>query len=87
MPKETKASDSSTKLEDRLDPLHDVALVIVHVNDHYGSVVCCKNPIKNILNARVASNVYEHVSHYQSFLGSEIGVKTQWKQRYIVSRI
>lgn len=79
---QTKASDSSQVLEARLEPIPNVALVIVHVNDHYESVDVCEKPIKQLLEARVASHIYEHASHYQSFLRTTAGVKPEWKQRY-----
>jgi hypothetical protein len=55
------------------EPLPDTSLVIVHVNRHYGSVECCKEPIQKLLDARVASHVYEHSTDHESFLQNKLG--------------
>ena len=56
------------------EPLPDVSLVIVHVNQHYGSVECCTEAINGLLNARIASHVYEHSADHQSFLRDVVGL-------------
>ncbi len=73
------ASDSSQSLETRLEPLPDVSIVIVHVNEHYESIGCCSIALKKLLEARVAKDVYEHSAYHESFLQEEIGL--QWNPK------
>lgn len=74
--KMNKGSDSSKKLEGivKAEPLPDVALIIVHVNKEYGSFDCCERPIRKLMEAGIASHVYEHAAYYQSFLKEVLGL-------------
>jgi hypothetical protein len=75
MIKLNQISDSSNGLEACLnEPLRDVSLIIVHVNQHYDSFNCCEEQLSKLLKNRVALNVYEHVAWYQSFLQSNLGL-------------
>lgn len=76
MSKTTRPSDSSSGLESivKATPLQDVSLVIVHVDEHYGSVECCSDNLKQLLGSRVAANVYEHSAWGESFLHNEVGI-------------
>lgn len=59
----------------RVEPLSDVSLIIVHVNESFGSVRCCKEPLKRLLGERIASHVYEHVDSKKSFLQEYYEIK------------
>jgi hypothetical protein len=77
-------SASSKGLEHivQVEPLSDVSLVIVHVNEHYDSVQCSKAPISKLLEARVASHVYEHSAFNESFLASSLGLDWRQNRKY-----
>ena len=79
-----QAGGSSVKLEEivQAEPLADVSLVIVHVNEHYGSHECCEQPVKALLDSRVASHVYEHAAYRQSFLKDVVGINWRGGKRY-----
>ncbi|MBD3164539.1 hypothetical protein GF323_05015 [Candidatus Woesearchaeota archaeon] len=70
--KSTKASDSSKDLEKIVDePIEDVSLVIVHVNEFYETNGCS---VAKILEQRLAKNVYEHAAHNQSYLADHFSI-------------
>src|SRR3989344_7454602 len=79
------AGASPTKLECiiQTEPLLDVSLMIVHVNQHYGSLDCCTDPIKKLIQNKIAKNIYEHSAWNDSFLQRTIGLKWNPGKKYM----
>ncbi len=67
---------------DLVQPSQDTSLVIVHVNNYYGSECVCFDSILHLLEERIASIVYEHASHDEAFLEKYLGTPFNRGQRY-----
>ena len=78
----TERLSGAKMVQESITPLEDVSLVIVHVNNHYGSFDCCREQLNQLLDSRVARYVHEHSAFYESFLEKEVlNLGWAWQKR------